>query len=107
MQFTSTIIVALLVVSTVTADQKSYNLRSGRKLQDEKELTLRDLNVCNSPIIIQPGDTCSTIRNTCGGLLWSSLTCAQAGQTCTAENSNLITGDSCSYNWPSERKLQD
>ena len=100
MQFTSNIIVTLLLAvstSTVTADQKSYNLRSGRKLQDEKELTLRDLNVCNSPIIIQPGDTCSAIRNTCGG--WSSLTCAQAGQTCTAENSNLITGDACSYNW--------
>ena len=43
MQFTSTIIVALLVVSTVTADQKSYNLRSGRKLQEEKELNLRGL----------------------------------------------------------------
>ena len=95
MQFTSIIIVALLAVSTstVTADQKSYNLRSGRKLQEETELNLRDLGACNSPISIQAGDTCSSLRNTCGG--WASLSCVWARQTCTEENSKLIAGDSC------------
>ena len=33
------------------------------KLQEETELTLRDLGACNSPIRIQPDDTCSAIHN--------------------------------------------
>ena len=32
-----------LLVPIVTADRVSYNLRSGHKLQEEKELNLRDL----------------------------------------------------------------
>ena len=98
MQFTSTIIVALLLAvstsSTVTAAQNTSNLRSGgRKLQDE--LTLRrELGACGRGVTIQSGDTCDAIRNDCGGD-WASLDCDQAGTTCTEENSKLIAGDSC------------
>ena len=98
MQFTSTIIVALFLAvstSTVTAAQNTSNLRSGRKLQEENELNLRDLRACQSPISIQSGDTCNAIRDACAGD-WASLDCVQAGTTCTNENSKLIVGDSCS-----------
>ena len=101
MQFTSPIIVALLLAvstTTVTAAQTISNLRSGRKLQDETELNLlRELGGCwlnGPPITIQSGDTCGAIHNTCDGD-WASLECGQAGKTCTKENSKLIAGDSC------------
>ena len=101
MQFTSPIIVALLLAvstSSVTAAQTTSNLRSGgRKLHEDNELTLpRELRVCDPriPIIIQSGDTCDAIHNTCDGD-WSSLECVSAGRTCSKDNSKLIAGDSC------------
>ena len=52
---------------------------------------------CDSPFTVQSTDTCWTYQQCCGG--WASITCDQAGQTCTAQNTNLIAGDSCHYNW--------
>ena len=103
MQFTSTIILALLLAvstsSTVTATPTSSNLRSGRKLQEETELNLlRELGACPPFQIftIDPGDTCGGLGfpGTCDGYV-ESLECVQAGKTCTKENSKLIAGDSC------------
>ena len=95
MQFTSTIIVALLVVSTVTADQKSYNLRSGRKLQEETDPNLHDLGACNGHLIMNNYDPsfCTIIHNVYSS--WSYLMCDEAGKTCTKDNSHLIQGDHC------------
>merc|ERR1719162_2311401 len=102
MQFTSTIILALLLAlssSTVTAAQKTSNLRSGRKLHEDNELNLlRELedDPCHSTITIKSGDTCWAIHNNlpCGD--WTSLSCDQAGKTCSEEGiTKLIAGDSC------------
>ena len=97
MQFTSTIILSLLLAvstSTATAAQTSSNLRSGRKPHEETELNrIRDLGACNSPITIQSGDTCDTILNPCDGM--TSLECVQAGKTCERKGSGLYLGDSC------------
>ena len=121
MQFTSIIIVALLAVSTstVTADQKSYNLRSGRKLQEEKGPNLRGLETCyhrgccGDQITITSEDNCMDLIYNALGDPNYYLQCQEAGhpdyQTCTIdpyhpnpnpfhytkENSKLIVGDSC------------
>ena len=101
MQFTSPIIVALLLAvstTTVTAAQTISNLRSGRKLQDETELNLlRELGACNFPITIQSGDTCEDIVDTCGGL-GLGLECDSAGstyETCNEWATKVTVGDSC------------
>ena len=105
MQFTSTIILALLLAVstslTVTAAPTSSNLRSGgRKLQEETELNLlRELGACPPFQIytIDPGDTCGGLGfpGTCDGYV-ESLECVQAGKTCTEEEgSKLIAGDTC------------
>ena len=107
MQFTSTIILALLLAvstsSTVTAAKKSSNLRSGgRKLHEDNELNHRELGgPCGgAAFTIQSGDTCGAIHNTltCGDW-WTSLECVQAGKTCTegpeGEITKLFAGDSC------------
>lgn len=53
--------------------------------------TAATASACGS-ITIQPGDTCSSIRNTCS---FAALQCQKAGLTCTAETSMLYEGDQC------------